>query len=53
MLDGATVWRFRARLKELVLSKPLLGRFGDYLAQAGLEARNGQIVDASIVPVPI
>jgi IS5 family transposase len=51
--DGTTVWRFREGLKELELIKPLFDRFGDYLAQAGLEARNGQIVDASIVPVPI
>jgi len=51
--DGTTVWRFRERLTELELIKPLFDRFGDYLAQAGLEARNGQIVDASIVPVPI
>jgi hypothetical protein len=51
--DGATVWRFRERLRELKLIKPLFDRFGDYLAQAGLGARNGQIVDASIRPVPI
>jgi IS5 family transposase len=51
--DGTTVWRFRERLKELELIKPLFERFGDDLARAGLEARSGQIVDASIIPVPI
>jgi transposase, IS5 family len=51
--DGTTVWRFRERLKELELLKALFDRFGDHLAQAGLEARNGQIIDASIVAVPI
>ena len=51
--DGTTVWRFRERLKELEWIKPLFDRFGDFLAQAGLEARNGQIIDASIVTVPI
>ena len=51
--DGTTVWRFRERLKELELLKALFDRFGDFLAQAGLEARSGQIIDASIVPVPI
>jgi IS5 family transposase len=51
--NGTTVWWFRERLKELELIKPLFDRFGDYLAQAGLEARNGRIVDDSIVPVPI
>jgi IS5 family transposase len=43
--DGAAVWRFRERLKELELIKPLLDRFGDYLSKAGLEARDGQIID--------
>ncbi|QQO56058.1 MAG: IS5 family transposase [Thiohalocapsa sp. PB-PSB1] len=51
--DCTTVWRFRERLKELELIKPLFDRFGDYLAQAGLQARNGQIIDASIVRAPI
>jgi IS5 family transposase len=50
--DCTTVWRFRERLKELELIKPLFDRFGDYLAQAGLQARNGQIIDASIVRAP-
>ena len=31
----------------------LFDRFGDYLAAEGFQARQGQIVDASIVPVPI
>ena len=51
--DGTTVWRFRERLTELELTKPLFDRFGDHLTQAGLEARQGQIIDASIIPVPI
>ena len=51
--DGTTVWRFRERLKELELIKRLFDRFGDHLTQAGLEARQGQIIDASIIPVPI
>ncbi|WP_373508784.1 IS5 family transposase [Thiocapsa sp.] len=51
--DGTTVWRFRERLKALELIKPLFDRFGDHLTQAGLEARRGEIIDASMVPVPI
>jgi IS5 family transposase len=31
----------------------LFDRFGDYLAAEGYQAKQGQIVDASIVPVPI
>lgn len=51
--DHTTVWLFRERLKELGLIEPLFDRFGDYLAAEGFEAKQGQIVDASIVPVPI
>ena len=51
--DATTVWRFRERLKELGLLERLFDRFGDYLAAKGFQARGGQIVDASIVPVPI
>lgn len=51
--EGSTVWRFRERLQELDLIKPLFDRFGDDLVQAGLETRSGQSVDVTIVPVPI
>lgn len=51
--DATTVWRFRERLKELGLIEPLFDRFGDYLAAEGYQAKQGQIVDASIIPVPL
>ena len=51
--DATSVWRFRERLKELDLMAGLFNRFGDYLAAEGFQAKQGQIVDASIVPVPI
>jgi transposase, IS5 family len=51
--DGTTVWLFRERLKELGLMKPLLDPFGDELEASGYQARSGQIIDASIVRVPI
>ena len=51
--DETSVWRFRERLKELDLIEGLFNRFGDYLAAEGYQAKQGQIVDASIVPVPI
>jgi len=60
LADEAVESQIRDRLSfarylglELELIKPLFDRFGDYLAQAGLEARDGQIIDASIIPVPI
>jgi IS5 family transposase len=51
--DATTVWRFREQLKALDLIEKLFDRFGDYLAAEGFQAKQGQIVDASIVPVPI
>jgi len=51
--DHTTVWLFRERLKEVGLIESLFNRFGDYLAAEGFEAKRGQIVDTSIVPVPI
>ena len=35
------------------LVKPLFNRFDDYLAAEGLQARSGQIIDATIVRAPI
>lgn len=51
--DATRVWNFRARLDELGLMKPLFNRFDDYLAAEGLQARSGQIIDATIVRAPI
>lgn len=51
--DAATMWRFRERIKELGLMEPLFDRFGDYLSAEGFLAKRRQIVDASMVPVPI
>ncbi len=51
--DATTVWRFRERLKELGLLETVFNRFDDFLVAEGFEAKQGQIIDASIVPVPI
>jgi len=51
--DATTVWRFRERLKELGLLARVFNRFDDFLAAKGFEAKAGQLIDASIVPVPI
>ena len=50
--DATTVWRFRERLKELGLIEKLFDRFGDHLTAEGFQAKQWQMVDASIVPVP-
>ena len=51
--DGTSVWLFRERLKALGLMNPLFDQFGDFLTASGYQARSGQIIDASIVRVPI
>jgi IS5 family transposase len=51
--DSKTIWLFREKLKQLGLVEKLFDRFSDYLNRAGFDARQGQIVDATIVRVPI
>lgn len=51
--DAKTVWLFRECLTSLKLTKKLFNQFGKILDAKGLKARKGQIVDASIVSVPV
>ena len=51
--DAKTVWLFREQLGEAKLVKRLFKKFDRYLREQGFKARKGQIVDASIVSVPI
>jgi len=51
--DAKTVWLFRERLKRHGLIEPLFNRFADVLEAQGYLARQGQIIDASIVKAPI
>jgi transposase, IS5 family len=50
--DGTTLWLFRERLAKAGLIETLFTRFGHYLEAKGYIARGGQMVDATIVPVP-
>ena len=50
--DAKTVWLFRQQLTEQGSIKELFEQFDSYLRQQGYEAKQGQIVDASLVPVP-
>ena len=50
--DGTTLWRFRETLAKAGLIEKLFERFGQHLEAKGYLARGGQIVDATIVPVP-
>jgi len=50
--DATTVWLFRQKLAEKGLVPILFEKFNDYLSTKGYEARGGQVLDASLVPVP-
>ncbi len=50
--DGTTLWLFREKLSKAGLIETLFERFGRHLEAQGYIARGGQMVDATIVPVP-
>ena len=50
--DATTVAFFRERLRKADVIEDLFEQFEAYLREQGLEARGGQIIDATLVPVP-
>jgi IS5 family transposase len=50
--DATTVAFFRERLRKAGVIEELFEKFEGYLRDQGLEARGGQIIDATLVPVP-
>jgi IS5 family transposase len=50
--DAKTIWLFREQLTEAGVFKKAFEQFETYLCEQGFSARKGQIVDASIIPVP-
>jgi IS5 family transposase len=52
VLDGTTLWLFRETLGKAGLIERLFKRFSRHLEAKGYIARGGQMVDATIVPVP-
>jgi hypothetical protein len=46
------LWLFREKLAKARLIEKLFDRFDQHLAAKGYMARGGQIIDASVVPVP-
>src|SRR6266496_316001 len=50
--DSTTLWLFREKLAKAGLIEKLFDCFDQHLAAKGYMARGGQIIDASIVPVP-
>jgi IS5 family transposase len=50
--DEITVAFFRERLRKAGVIEELYEMFETYLRPKGLQARGGQIIDATLVPVP-
>jgi IS5 family transposase len=50
--DATTVWLFRKQLTEQGLIESLFEQFDSYLIEQGYAAKGGQIVDATLIPVP-
>jgi IS5 family transposase len=51
--DATTIWRFREDLIRAGVVDTLFARFDAFLHDQGYRAQKGQIIDASIVKVPI
>ncbi len=50
--DATTVWLFRQQLTDAGLVEVLFEQFETYLQSHGYQAKGGQILDATIIPVP-
>ena len=50
--DATTGAFFRERLRKAVVIQELFEKFEGFLREQGLEADGGQIIDATLVPVP-
>lgn len=50
--DATTVWLYREQLARAGIVERLFRMFDAYLGERGYQAMGGQIIDASIVPVP-
>ncbi len=50
--DAKTIWLFRETLTQAQVVESLFAQFEAYLAEQGLQPRGGQLIDASLVPVP-
>jgi transposase, IS5 family len=50
--DATTLWLYREKLAQAGLIEKLFDRFDQHLQAQGYIARGGQMIDATIVPVP-
>jgi IS5 family transposase len=51
--DAKTIWLYREALAQTDAVRELFDSFDAYLIQSGYIARGGQIIDATLVPVPV
>ena len=51
--DAKTIWKYREQLTKAGLTGPLFDKFGEYLKEKGFKAAGGQLIDATIVQVPV
>lgn len=50
--DATTLYGFEQRLRQAELIDELFEQFATFLRQAGYETKGGQIIDATLIPVP-
>ena len=50
--NATTVWLFQQQLKQQGLIEELFEQFDSELRDKGNQAKGGQIVDATLIPVP-
>ena len=50
--DATTLWLFREKIKEKGLERELFEGFNDYINELGYKPKEGQILDATLIPVP-
>ncbi len=51
--DGKTLWLFRQELTHAGLIDEMFEQFSEFLNASGYQAQGGQIIDATLIPVPI
>jgi len=51
--DSKTIWLFRESLNRDDYARRLFKKFESYLSLKGLKAREGQIIDATVIKVPV
>jgi IS5 family transposase len=50
--DAKTLWLFRKTLTQAGLIDEMFEAFGAFLQESGYQAQGGQIIDATLIPVP-